>query len=70
MARKYRTHDGDSVDWICWRAYGRLSERSTEKVLLANPGLADHGPLLPAGLKITLPYIEQPTPTRRVRLWG
>ncbi|MDR5887573.1 tail protein X [Vreelandella janggokensis] len=70
MARKYRTKDGDTVDWVCWRAYGRLSERITEKVLEANPGVAEHGPLLPGGLQLNLPDIEQPAPTRRIRLWG
>ena len=71
MARKYRTRDGDSVDWICWRAYGRLSTGLVEKVLQANTGLADRGPVLPAGVSITLPDIEQPAATsRRVTLWG
>lgn len=70
MATAYRTRDGDSVDWICWRAYGRLSAGLVEAVLEANPGLADNGPLLPGGLRITLPEIERPTASRRVRLWG
>lgn len=70
MARKYRTRDGDTVDWICWRAYGRLSQGLVETVLAANRGIADHGPLLPAGLLLTLPDVEQPAPSRRVRLWG
>jgi len=39
-------------------------------VLEANPGVADHGPLLPGGLLLTLPEIERPAPSRRVRLWG
>ncbi|KAA0014441.1 phage tail protein [Billgrantia pellis] len=70
MARKYRTRDGDTVDWICWRAYGRISPGLVERVLDANCGLADEGLMLPAGLLISLPDDPQPAISRRVRLWG
>ena len=46
----YRTRDGDAV----------------EAVLEANPGLADHGARLPAGLSIALP--PEP-PVRLTRLF-
>lgn len=70
MALKYRTKDGDTVDWICWRRYGRITQGLVEKVLAENHGLADHGPILPAGILIHLPEIQQPATTSRVRLWG
>lgn len=70
MARTYRTKEGDTIDWICWRAYGRITPGLVEKTLEQNPGLADQGPLIKAGLLITLPDIQQPAPGRRVRLWG
>lgn len=70
MARNYRTKDGDTVDWICWRAYGRLGAGMVERVLAANPGLAELGPLLPAGHLIRLPDEPSPAIERRVRLWG
>lgn len=54
-----RTQEGDTVDLIAWRYYGRLSGRVVEQVLAANPGLADHGPLLPAGLIVKLPELEE-----------
>lgn len=40
----------DTLDAMCWRYYGR-TEGVTEKVLAANPGLADIGPVLPHGLQ-------------------
>jgi phage tail protein X len=39
-------------------------------VLTANPGLADVGPVLPAGIVIELPDLPSPTPQPVVRLWG
>lgn len=65
----YLTSEGDMVDAISRRHYG--SRRgAAEAVLEANPGLADRGPLLPAGVLIELP--ELPAESRRseaVRLW-
>ena len=54
---------------ICWRHYGEQSG-AVEVVLEANPGLADTGPVLPAGIIIELPELPpavQELPT--VRLW-
>ena len=49
-----RTHQNDTVDQLCWRHLGQ-TERVVEATLELNPGLASTGPLLPAGLAITLP---------------
>ena len=57
MAQQYRTKEGDSVDYICWKFYV-TSKNTTEAVLEANRNLADLGEILPAGLLITLPDIE------------
>jgi phage tail protein X len=35
----------DTVDAIAWRYYGKTAG-VVEAILQANPGLADHGPLL------------------------
>lgn len=52
----------------CWRFYGRTAG-VTEAVLEANPGLADHGPVLPQGLVVNMPE-AQPAPQRQmVNLW-
>lgn len=65
----YRTNAGDQLDWICWRHYG-ASRGTVEAVLSANPGLADRGHILPAGVLITLPEIAAPATQTLVRLWG
>jgi len=68
MATLYRTRDGDMVDEICWRFYGDRTG-AAEAVLEANPGLADRGAILPAGLTVTLPDLRTPQAPAVVRLW-
>ncbi len=46
------------LDLICWKHYG-YSSGAVEEVLLENPGLAEHGSFLPAGLRIKLPKIQK-----------
>lgn len=67
--RFYRSRDGDTADSIAWAVYGRQDVGLTEGILSANPGLADIGPLLPAGLRIAIPDAPQPAETQGVRLW-
>lgn len=64
---KYRTKDGDVLDLICHRDYGD-DIYSVEAVYDANPGLADHGPILPSGIVIDLPE-AQPAEPQTIRLW-
>lgn len=60
---------GDTVDAICWRYYGRTAG-VTELVLEANPGLADLGPILPHGTQVTLPDAAPQAEQRQVlNLW-
>lgn len=66
----YRTKQGDTVDRIVWQYYGRQDNGIVERVLDANPGIADRGPLLPEGLRIKLPEIQTDQSTDSVRLWG
>lgn len=60
--------DGERLDLICWRYYGRLCGRVVEQVLAANPGLSRLGPhALPAGTVIGLPALPAAaTPGPRV----
>ena len=68
MATTVRALQGDTVDAICWRAYGRTAG-VTEAVLEANPGLADLGAEIPQGTEIILPD-EAPQPQlQTVNLW-
>ncbi len=51
---KYRTVKGDILDAICTEHYG-LGAFDLAKVYAANMGLAQLGPVLPAGVMIELP---------------
>ena len=62
-------NQGDTVDAICWRYYGRTAG-VTEAVLEANPGLADHGPIVPHGTQVSLPEAAPQVEQRQVvNLW-
>ena len=69
MTIKYTTREGDTVDYVAWKFYGSTSNQETEAVLAANVGLADHGPVLPAGVVIVLPKIAAPKKTQGIKLW-
>ncbi len=69
-AEVYRTADGDMVDEIAWRYYSKRQQPlAVERVYDANPGLADFGPILPAGVLITLPELPVPDAVPVIRLW-
>lgn len=68
MATTYRTREGDMVDDICWRHYGR--ESAVIDVMEANPGLADFGAILPSGIQITLPDLPTPVAQESASLWN
>ncbi|WP_151883681.1 tail protein X [Pseudomonas putida] len=69
MAAQLRTQQNDTVDALCWRHYGRTAG-VVEAVLDANPGLADRGAVLQAGLLVNLPEIQASAPDRQmVNLW-
>ncbi|WP_419783732.1 tail protein X [Maridesulfovibrio sp.] len=63
----YTTKDGDMLDRICWKYYG--VESAVTDVLEANPGLADLGPVLSAGVEITLPEIATPEQDQGINIW-
>ncbi|WP_343675130.1 tail protein X [Paraburkholderia heleia] len=51
---KVTAQQGDTVDAICGRYYGR-TDGTVEAVLEANEGLADLGVVLPFGTLVDLP---------------
>ncbi|AQT95913.1 tail protein X [Pseudomonas azotoformans] len=70
MPTPVRTIQNDTVDALSWRFYGRTAG-VTEAVLEANPGLADHGPILPQGLVVNMPEAQTTAPQRQmVQLWN
>ncbi|HKY46158.1 MAG TPA: tail protein X [Pyrinomonadaceae bacterium] len=70
MTVEYETRAGDVVDEVAWRQYGGVDSTILRIVYEANPGLADRGLVLPAGVIIILPDIPQPsTDIKSVSLW-
>jgi phage tail protein X len=63
------TTEGDMVDAIALRAYGRRDGTTTALVLQANPALCTQPVRLPAGLVITIPPQPATMTDRRVKLW-
>lgn len=63
-----RAAQGDTIDLICWRYYGRTAG-VVEQVLEANPGLARLGQILPHGTLVQLPEIATQPQRQTVQLW-
>ncbi|WP_312948105.1 tail protein X [Superficieibacter sp.] len=63
-----RAQQGDTLDAVCARYYGR-TEGVFEAVLAANPGLAEHGAVLPHGIVIELPDVQSSPITETINLW-
>ena len=65
---EYTTIEGDMVDMICRRFYGDETG-FVEPVLEANPGLAYHPAILPAGIVVTLPDLSVGKEMPAISLW-
>lgn len=66
---KARANQGDTVDSLCWRYYGK-TRGMDELVFEANPGLAALGAVLPIGHEVDMPDQPQQSQTRQiVQLW-
>ena len=68
MIRRFTTRQGDVLDQIALRAYGRTGE-ATEALLAANPHLAGLPARLPAGVEVVLPELAETVTKPTVRLW-
>ncbi len=64
---QYQTVEGDMIDDICERHYGR-HKGTVEAVFAANQNLAGLPPVLPAGVIIELPEITI-QPDKMIRLY-
>lgn len=56
--RKARSLAGDSVNLLLYRETGRSDDAAEEALWKLNPTLAEHGPVLPAGIWIGLPELD------------
>lgn len=70
MSKIVQSRQGDTVDLICWRNYGRTAG-TVETVLAANPGIAALGAVLPFGTTMILPDLALPASNQiaTVSLW-
>lgn len=59
---------GDTVDAICWRYYGR-TQGVVEQVYSRNVGLADAGAILSQGQPVELPDVTAAPQRETVNLW-
>ncbi|AZP52481.1 phage tail protein [Rahnella aquatilis] len=65
---KVYAEQGDTVDLLCWRYYGRTGSVVVQ-VYAANVGLAAQGAILPHGYAVELPDISLSAVSETVSLW-
>lgn len=63
----YTTKVGELLDEIVHSHYG--THDPLRMVMEANPGIVDHGPVLPQGIDVTLPP-EPVSETKYISLWS
>lgn len=51
---------GATLDLLLWRIHGRKGQGLVEAALVANPGLAALGPVIPLGTVIVIPDLPAP----------
>jgi len=66
----YLSEEGDTVDRIVWKHYGRQGAGLEELVLAANRGVAGLGAVLPIGTRVFLPLVPDRKIEEAVRLWS
>ncbi|MFJ5258333.1 tail protein X [Pseudomonas koreensis] len=68
--RKVRSMAGDSVNLLLYRETGRSDDSAEEALWKLNPTLAERGPILPAGVWVTLPELDsRPAAIKPVLAW-
>lgn len=56
--RRVRSIAGDSVNLLLYRELERCDDAVEEALWRLNPGLAERGPVLPAGAWVVLPEVD------------
>lgn len=64
-----RSREGDTISNVLIRALSRDDDVAEEALHAANPHLAQHGPVLPAGVIINIPMLPAPQPKQAVNVW-
>ena len=63
-------YGGERLDRIAKKLYGSEQTGTVEALLLANPGLADHGAIISEGTLINVPLkVETPSTKEYVLAW-
>ena len=61
---------GDSVNLLLYRETGRSDDAAEEALWKLNPTLAEHGPVLPAGIWVVLPELNnKPAAIKALTAW-
>jgi phage tail protein X len=68
MADFYKSRDGDTIDLICWRHYGK-TDSTVELVYKNNPDLAKLDLVIPIGTEIYLPDVQDIKVNQFTELW-
>jgi phage tail protein X len=67
---RVRSIAGDSVNLLLYRELGRCDDAAEEALWQLNPGLAEWGPVLPAGVWVVLPELDlKPVAIPAVSAW-
>ena len=69
MDTVYTAKDGDMLDAVCFKYYGKTGGGIVEYVLAYNQNLADDGLTLKAGTQLILPPIDDIATSNVVSLW-
>ena len=65
-----RSIAGDSVNLLLYRELGRCDDTAEEMLWRLNPGLAELGAVLPAGVSVIVPELDrQPIAKQPVSAW-
>ncbi|WP_426182073.1 tail protein X [Pseudomonas sp. TWRC1-2] len=68
--RKVRSIAGDSVNLLLYRELGRCDDAAEEVLWRLNPQLAEQGAVLPAGVNVIVPELDnQPVARQPVTAW-
>ncbi|MGA4493814.1 tail protein X [Vreelandella venusta] len=71
MNRVAHAHQGETLDALLYRVYGKTAD-ITEQTLQLNPHLAEQGPVLREGTPVTLPPPPKARDTSHppIQLWN
>ena len=65
-----QTIEGDTIDYLLFRVFGRVDEALLEQTFELNVELSEYGPTLPAGVTVKLPEVPATTEAATIHLWS